>query len=167
MWKVWSVLYSIFAKYLPESRRCVWAKKTRNFFARKIMLSCDKTANIERNAHFGPCCSVGKRSGVGVKCELYGPVTIGNDVMMGPECVVFTQNHKIENINIPMIEQGYDEPKPVIIEDDVWIGQRCIILPGVTLKKGCVLAAGAVLTKSTTPYSVWGGVPAKKIKDRI
>ncbi|KKR50505.1 MAG: Acetyltransferase, partial [Candidatus Levybacteria bacterium GW2011_GWA2_40_16] len=56
--------------------------------------------------------------------------------------------------------------KPVIIEDYVFIGPRSIILPGVTIGKGAVVAAGAVVSKDVAPFTVVGGVPAVKIRDR-
>ena len=66
-----------------------------------------------------------------------------------------------------MIEQGNDETKPVTIGNDVWIGRRVIILPGVTISDGCVIGAGAVVTKDMPAYSIVGGVPAKVIKSRL
>ena len=61
----------------------------------------------------------------------------------------------------------YSKIENVVIEDDVWIGQRVIILPGVTIYKGCIIGAGAVVTKSFPPYSIIGGNPAKLIKSRL
>ena len=69
--------------------------------------------------------------------------------------------------NIPMMEQGSTEPAPVVIGDDVWIGRRAIIMPGVRIGNGCVIGAGAVVTKDVPPYCVVGGVPAKIIKKRV
>ena len=62
--------------------------------------------------------------------------------------------------------QGSTEPQKVTIESDVWIGARVIILPGVTIGKGAILAAGAVVTKDVPDYAVVGGVPAKVLKYR-
>lgn len=164
--KLLYVCYLCIAAPLPESRRLKFAKKLRTWFARRICKSIDKTANIEKNAHFNPHVTVGKRSSLGVDSELDGPVTIGENVMMGPEAVILTRNHRHDDTTRPMIVQGYEPYQPVVIEDDVWIGRRVTILPGVTIAKGCIIAAGAVVTKSTEPYSVYGGVPAKKIAQR-
>ncbi len=158
--------YLFIAAPLPESRRFKLARKLRNWFARRICKSVDKTANIEKHAHFNPHVTVGKRSSLGVACEIDGPVTVGENVLMGPEAVILTRNHRHDDITRPMIDQGYESYKPVVIEDDVWIGRRVTILPGVTVAKGCILAAGAVVTKSTEPYCIYGGVPAKKIGQR-
>lgn len=137
--KAWYILYLCTAAPLPESRRFKPAKKLRNFFARQICASIHKTANIEKNAHFNPAISVGARSSVGVNCELDGPVTIGENVMMGPEVVIMARSHKHSETDTPMIDQRYEPYKPVTIEDDCWIGRRAIILPGVTIAKGCII----------------------------
>jgi maltose O-acetyltransferase len=65
-----------------------------------------------------------------------------------------------------MIDQGFKDKEPVIIEDDVWIGARVIILPGVKIGKGSIVGAGAVVTKDVEPYSIVAGVPAKLIRKR-
>jgi len=103
---------------------------------------------------------------LGVACEIDGPVTIGKYVMMGPEVAIYTRNHRHDDISVPMAQQGYEEYRPVIISDDVWIGRRAIILPGVHISEGCIIGAGAVVTKDTEPYGVYAGVPAKKIYSR-
>lgn len=90
---------------------------------------------------------------------------IRDNVLIGPRVTIYTTNHlymdKDKNIN----SQG-SEFKKVIIEEDVWICTGAIILPGVTLKKGTVVAAGSVVTKSTDSYSVVAGSPARHIKYR-
>ena len=123
--------------------------------------------NIERNAVFSPELEIGNNSGIGIDCEVYGPVTIGNNVMMGPEVVIYTSGHKHDRIDIPMMEQGSSETQPVIIGNDVWIGRRAIIMPGVTIGDGVIVGAGAVVTKNIEPYMVAVGVPAKAIKSRL
>ncbi len=65
-----------------------------------------------------------------------------------------------------MDQQGFAEEKPVVIEDDVWIGSRVTILPGVTIGRGSVVGAAAVVTKDVPPYSVVAGNPAKVVKTR-
>ena len=142
------------------------AKNLRLMLAKKVCCYISDSANIEKGAHFNPGVSVGERSSVGVNSELDGPVYIGNDVMMGPEVVVYTRNHRHDSVEIPMIEQGYEDYQPVVIEDDVWIGRRAMIMPGVHIGKGSIIAAGAVVTKNVEPYSMCGGVPAKLIKKR-
>lgn len=86
--------------------------------------------------------------------------------MMGQDCIILTQNHNWENLNIPIMEQGYEERKNVYIEDDVWIGARVTILPGVTVGAHSIIGAGAVVTKDVPEYVIVAGVPAKVIKMR-
>ena len=85
---------------------------------------------------------------------------------MAPECMIYTKNHSIERTDIPMNLQGETLEKPVVISNDVWIGARVIILPGVNIGEGSVLGAGCVVTRDVPPYTVVGGVPAKVIKQR-
>ncbi|MEH7581800.1 DapH/DapD/GlmU-related protein, partial [Priestia megaterium] len=66
-----------------------------------------------------------------------------------------------------LIFEGYTKREPVIIEDRVWIGARCIILPGVTIGKGATVGAGAVVTKDVPPYTVVAGNPAKVVKYKL
>lgn len=164
-YKIFYILYRMTAAWLPISQRCALAKKIRCFWARKIC-TCGQNVNIEHNASFGPALTLGDRSGVGIDCEIYGPVTIGKDVMMGPEVVIYTSGHRFDRTDIPMMDQGSTDAEPVAIGNDVWIGRRAMIMPGVTIGDGCVIAAGAVVTKDIPAYSVAGGVPAKVIKNR-
>lgn len=94
-----------------------------------------------------------------------GECIIGKNVMMAPEVIILTLNHKYIDMNCPIIMQGSYASK-VVIEDDVWIGIRAIILPGIKIGRGAVIGAGAVVTKDVPPYTVVGGVPAKIIKRR-
>lgn len=165
--KILFVLYQIFAAWLPESRKFKPAKALRRFFAKGVATKIAKNANIEHNAKFTPGLEVGNRSGVGIDCELTGPIKIGSDVMMGPEVIIYTSGHRFDRTDIPMMDQGSTDPKPVTIGNDVWIGRRVIIMPGVTIGDGCVIGAGAVVTKDIPPYSVAVGVPARVVKDRL
>lgn len=164
--KLCFMLYRLTAAWLPISQRSKGAKWARGFWARRIAI-CGNDVNIERNAYFTPGLILGDRSGIGIDCEIYGPVTIGRDVMMGPEVVIYTSGHNFGRTDIPMIEQGSTFPKPVNIGDDVWIGRRVMIMPGVNIGDGCVIAAGAVVTKNVPAYSMVGGVPAEIIKNRM
>jgi acetyltransferase-like isoleucine patch superfamily enzyme len=91
---------------------------------------------------------------------------IGANVMMGPEVVIFSYNHATSRVDIPMIRQGFTACFPVTIGDDVWIGRRVIILPGVTVGSGCILGAGAVISRDVPPGAVAVGNPARVVRYR-
>lgn len=93
-------------------------------------------------------------------------IVIGNDCLISYNVHVRTKTHKYIDKNILIRKQGELE-KDIVIEDDVWIGYGAQIMPGVTLHRGCVVGAGAVVTKDVAEYTVVGGVPAKVIKKRV
>lgn len=164
--KILYIMYRMFASWLPESRRFGIARMFRCFFVKRIVREFGTNVNIEKNAYFTPDLSIGDNSGVGINCEVHGPVSIGSDVMMAPEVVIYTSNHKFERMDISMAQQGLTENKPVTIGNDVWIGRRAMIMPGVTIGDGSVIGAGAIVTKDVPQYSVVAGVPAKVVKYR-
>ena len=86
---------------------------------------------------------------------------------MGTDVTIITRNHRFDRTDIPMMEQGFEEERPVYIGNDVWIGDRVLILPGVHIGDGSIIAAGAVVTKDVPLYSIAAGVPARKIRDRF
>lgn len=95
-----------------------------------------------------------------------GRVTIGCNVMMGPRVSIFAENHITRDVNRPIRDQGvyWD---PVVIEDDVWLGSNSVVLPGVRVGQGAVVASGAVVTRDVEPFTVVGGVPARLLRRRI
>ncbi len=97
---------------------------------------------------------------------------IGNNVIFGPKPTIITGDHRIDIIGKHIIdvtdeEKIPEQDAPVTIEDGCWIGANVTILKGVTIGRGSVIAAGAVVTKSCEPYSIIGGIPAKLIKMRF
>jgi maltose O-acetyltransferase len=159
--------YYSFARFLPASRFII-SKKIRGMLCGVIFKKCGKNVNIEKGAYFGLGSSIeiGDNSGIGTNCRIFGPISIGRDVIMAPDVVILTKNHKYDRLDIPMCLQGDTEIKPVIIKDDVWIGIRSIILPGVEISKGVIIGAGSVVTKNIPEYAIVGGSPAKIIKFR-
>lgn len=166
------LLYYSIMRYLPSTNR------NSNFFSLiRIIRSktaglcferCGKSINIESKANFGTgaTISIGDNSGIGNRCTVRGPLEIGNDVMMGPEVIILGGGHNHNRIDIPMRLQGTPKPKTTIIGNDVWIGTRAIIMPGVKIGNGVIIGAGAVVTKDIPDYSIAGGIPAKIIKSR-
>ncbi|MBF0145478.1 MAG: acyltransferase [Magnetococcales bacterium] len=91
-----------------------------------------------------------------------GGLIIGDDFTSGPNVIVWTVEHHFKDRTRRVLEQGEIE-QPVTIGNDVWCGAQSVILSGVTIADGTVVAAGAVVTRDTEPYSIVGGVPAKVI----
>ncbi len=161
------LLYNIIGKHLPlsYSNIRVGQKSFRYFCAKLILKDCGKNINIEKNAKFSSKISIGDNSGIGERCSV-AKCRIGNNVMMGRECIIISQNHDFSRTDIPMTEQGFSAEEPPVIGDDVWIGHRVIILPGAKIGNGCVIGAGAVVTGTIPDYSVAAGVPARVIRKR-
>lgn len=119
--------------------------------------------------HFSPRLSIGDDSNIGdnghISC--INEVRIGNRVRTGRRIFITDNAHGASERNLmdksprqrPLVSKG-----PVIIEDNVWIGEMVCIMPGVTIGHGSIIGANAVVTKDVPPYSVWGGNPAHLIK---
>lgn len=160
------MLYKTIGQFLPSSSSPIKiGKHFRRFCGSLILLKHGKKINIERKANFSIRCEIGNNSSIGQNAFI-GKTIIGENVMMGPDVKIYTINHSHSRIDVPMTSQGVDEEKPVIIEDDVWIGANVIILPGVVIGRGCIIGAGSVVTKSTPPYTICCGNPAIVKKER-
>lgn len=166
--KLGAMLYYSIAKHLPPSSSGIQiGQKALRAFCGKLMLrSCGKKVNIEQNAVFSARVSLGNFSGIGINAKIYGTCTIGDYVMMGTDVTIITRNHRHDRTDIPMMQQGFEEERPVTVGNDVWIGDRVVILPGVHIGDGSIIAAGAVVTHDVPAYTIVGGVPAKVIKSR-
>lgn len=135
-----------------------------------------------KNVYLRPTCSdlkglynlsIGDGSSIPKGSVFYcteAPLTIGRKVIFGPNPTIITGDHRINVVGKFIMDSNEKLPEndaPVVIEDDVWCGANVTILKGVTIGRGSVVAAGAVVTKSCPPYSIIGGVPAKVLKRRF
>ncbi len=111
---------------------------------------------------------VGNNVGIAPNCffQIRGQVNIGSNVLFGPGVYLFSENHRHNETDMFINEQGTNRIG-VNILDGVWIGSRSVILDGVTIGKNSIIAAGSVVTKNVPAYEVWGGTPAKLIKSRL
>lgn len=92
-------------------------------------------------------------------------IVIGDDVLIGSGVHFYAANHSFARTDITIAEQGHELAEDIVVENDVWIGAGAIILPGVRIGRHSVVAGGSVVTRSVPPYSVYGGVPARRLRD--
>lgn len=161
MEKIFQFLFLVLIRHTPEN----WGG-VRSFFVRKYVKKAGEGLSIGRKCFIHKNTEIGEGSGVGYACVINNGVTMGKNIMMGPEVLIYTQNHNTSYVDVPMCKQGMQEMRPVIIEDDVWIGARAVILPGVTIGHGSVVGACAVVTKDVPPYSIYVGNPGRVVKIR-
>jgi maltose O-acetyltransferase len=164
------------AVYLGLARHLPWgprpggavAKRIRRFLARRMLDECGAEVNVEHGAWFGSGRGIrlGDRSDLGMDALIMGPLTVGADVMMGPRCVLISDSHAIGDTGRPMNRQGFVPARPIVVEDDVWIGAGVTILPGVRIGRGSVIGAGSVVAKDVPPWSVAVGNPARVVRQR-
>jgi maltose O-acetyltransferase len=133
----------------------------------KFIIQIGKDCRIMRNIYVGNGnnISIGSYTRINENVRLDN-VIIGEHVMIARESIILGKLHGFEDIEIPMNLQKKVVIESTIIEDNVWIGARVIIMPGKRIRKGCIIGAGAVLTKDTEENGVYVGVPAKLIKYR-
>lgn len=162
---VWIVVCAVskgMHKLIEEPiKKCVLGKHGRN-----VHIGHNVAGNLE-NVYCGNNVSLG---GENLFLSSNAKVRIGDNVMFGPRVTVITGDHRIDVLGKPMIEVTEKLPEndqDVIFEGDNWIGTNVTILKGVTIGEGSVIAAGAVVTKNVDKYSVWGGIPAKKLHNRF
>ena len=112
-------------------------------------------AKIGKNLRIQEDVNIGSTNG-----EL-NAATIGDNVFIGPSCVFYTANHPLDYTNR---NQGLEKALPIKVGDNCWFGANVSVMPGVTIGAGCVIAAGAVVTKDMPANSLIAGAPAKVIK---
>jgi acetyltransferase-like isoleucine patch superfamily enzyme len=110
---------------------------------------------------------VGPQTYVGHRCLIYGHagVTVGRDVLLANDVQLICGNHTFSRRDVPIRAQP-PQGAPIVVEDDVWLGASAIVLGGVTIGRGAVVGAGAVVTRSLPPYSIARGVPARVVGQR-
>ena len=128
---------------------------------------CTSTFLISGKSTISKDLKAGKHGYMGPNCIITSNVTLGNFVMFGPNVSILGNDHRSDQPELPMIFSGRPTPKRTEIGNDVWVGAGAIILAGVEIGDGCIIAAGSVITKNCEEYSIYAGNPAKKIKDRF
>lgn len=94
-------------------------------------------------------------------------ISIGNDVLIAPSCVIAPANHEFRDPRVPIRLQRFMSSRGgVVIEDDVWIGANCTLLDGTHIGKGSIIAAGSVVNGKVDGYCIYAGTPARKVRER-
>jgi acetyltransferase-like isoleucine patch superfamily enzyme len=116
----------------------------------------------------GPCIEVGDEVFIGRGCEfnIQERLRVGNDCLIASGCKFIDHDHGMSVDDGPMRTLPCPAAE-INVEDDVWIGFNAVVLKGVTIGRGAVVAAGAVVNKSVPPYEIWGGIPARRIGSRF
>jgi maltose O-acetyltransferase len=169
MKKVAAFFYYFFASHLPNSNYPMGRSfsKVRVYLLRGFVKAAGKKITVESNVFWGDGRDIELGSHVQVNEDAWiRNVKIGDHVMIGPRTMILNYGHNTDGPG-PMIFQGIRKYDQTVIESDVWIGAGVIVLPGVKIGTGSIVAAGAVVTKSCEPFSVIGGNPAKLIKKRM
>lgn len=163
--KIYKGLLQTVGGILPKSNHPFGfvGKKFRNYCAKHIVSEMGARVNVEKGASIQPGVVLKDGAGVGVNCLVGPQAVIGKNVKMAPDCHIYTRNKKFDKELRGF--RGYEPINPVIIGDECWLGARVIIVPGVTIGEGCVIAAGAVVSKDMPPYHVVAGNPARAVKN--
>ena len=162
-YRIWLVLHGLKYLFLFAIGK-VPSHLIRAFLYRALGLRLGRRAVIYSGAEIRHprLIDIGNSSIIGHNAILDGRkgIRIGSNVNLSTGVWIWTVQHDYQDPDFA------DVGAPVEIQDYVWISCRVIILPGVIIGEGAVVAAGAVVTKSVPPYTIVGGVPAKKIGDR-
>jgi len=118
----------------------------------------------ESNIRIGSNVSFNRN--VMINADVRGTIIIEDKVMVGPNVVMRASGHRYDKKEVPIREQGHHQGI-IIIKTGAWIGSNAVILPSVTVGKGAIVAAGAVVTKDVNDFEIVGGLPAKQIGSRI
>lgn len=141
-----------------------------------IMETCGNEVSIPHSIRIhGQHLRIGNDVALGEDCLFMcagAPIIIGDHVMLGPRVTMITGDHRIDMVGkymseVKIFEKLPENNQPIVLEGDNWIGANATILKGVTVGEGAVVAAGALVTKDVPPYTVVGGVPARKLRDRF
>ena len=168
MKKFYLIIYYLFICKIPNSSffGITFFNLLRANFM-KNLIKIGSNNSIQQNIYIGN----GDNIEIGNNCQIndnirFDNVKIGNNVMIARECVFLGKSHNFNDLDLPMNEQGIKNYKQTIVEDNVWIGIRAIIMPGVKIKKGSIIGAGSLLNTDTVLNGVYAGIPARLIKVR-
>jgi acetyltransferase-like isoleucine patch superfamily enzyme len=166
-----------FARSVADIRSWLHSLRLLHYFnyshvRQRRLLTLGESVAIAPNVSFanGQRIEIGAHSHIGARCSIWagdtsGRIRLGHHALLGPEVMITASNYGIAP-GTPVMDQPKIE-RDVIIGDDVWLGARVIVLPGVEIGDGCVVGAGAIVTRSLPPHSIAVGNPAKVVGSRL
>ncbi len=139
-------------------------------------VSLGARCHIERGVSFkfdgiwrsGPSLVFGDNVFIGAGCEfnIRDSIIVGKNVLIASGCKFIDHDHGFDSRTVPIVSQTGGAEIKIIVEDDTWVGANVLVLKGVRIRRGAIIAAGSVLTKSVGAFEIWGGVPGRKLRDR-
>lgn len=152
----WFILNNVISSFPSQTIRIAVLKSMGAQIAKNVAIYGGNEYRNPKGLKVGKGSALGHRAILDARRGL----TIGENVCFGTEVMIWTLHHNYNDYNFKVVGDS------VMIGDYVWLGSRCIILPGVHVGEGAVVAAGAVVTKDVPPYKVVAGIPAKVVADR-
>lgn len=142
-------------------------KSVRQFYIKSQLKSCGNGVFFQKYTVLEnpQCIIIGNNVGIGSFVHIWGKgsVSIGDNVLVGSHTAIVSETHDYTQ----KVMYNTHICRPVVIENNVWIGAHCVIMPGVTIKTGSVIGAGSIVTANTEPDGIYVGVPAKRLKNRF
>jgi acetyltransferase-like isoleucine patch superfamily enzyme len=153
----------------------LYFKVWRKIFLKYFFYSIDKSSDIRFGCHIinSQRIYIGRNVVIRPGVKLFGSdpstpnlhIKINDDVLIGSDVHIYTNNHNFYDKDRSIFVQGHQDVEPVMIEFGSWIGAKAVILPGVTIGRGAVVGAGAIVTKDVPPFTVVAGNPARIVKE--
>lgn len=165
----WRLIYEIFARRISNAFWFYPFNKfgytLRQFCVKRFIQSCGTNLRLGPGVTLAFNNTIGNHVIINENCRLQD-CQIGDYALIAPEVYTIRRNHRYEDPTTPISRQGYFDTKPPVIHRDVWLGARVILLPGIVIHEGAIVAAGAVVTQDVTSFDIVGGVPARIIGHR-
>lgn len=125
------------------------------------------TSSVHSSANVPADLQTGRYAFIGTECWIAPRTVIGDYAMLAPRVAIVGDDHKWDVPGTPVQFSGRPAQSTTYIGRDVWLGYGVIVMRGLQIGEGAVVGAGSVVTRDIPPYEIWGGVPAKKLRDRF
>jgi acetyltransferase-like isoleucine patch superfamily enzyme len=179
-----SLRFKYYSKILGYIRKCWWSllgmKTGEGTVVPKLYITWPHQVHIGRNCLMesgvsfkfdgvwkkGPSIVIGDNVFIGAACEfnIRKSISIGKDTLIASGCRFIDHDHGTSLEQLMRVQDGPEEP--IKLGSNVWLGYNVVVLKGVEIGDGAIVAAGAVVTKSILPNEIWAGIPARKISKR-